>query len=167
MTGTLSNHAVRNDAQRCTYTAAVMSDDRWNAHTIRELRVRLGRPGRPWTQARLAEAIGVTRRTVQNWEAGERPHRTSQLALDRLAAEADRVEKGEGEPTPEQLRALVSKALPFATDAQLTAEITRRFSLATPPHPTRYLPGPTHGRWVWTDDDEQGPAQDTRNSNTP
>lgn len=126
--------------------------DQWNANTIRDLRVRLGHPGRAWTQAQLADTLGVTRRTVQNWEAGETPQRANQRALDRLAAELDRAEHTpRTEPTPEQLRALVPKVLPYTTDAELTAEITRRFARSTPPTLHATLPGPKAGRWVWGD----------------
>jgi DNA-binding transcriptional regulator YiaG len=52
----------------------------------RIVRLRKGGKGYKWTQEQMADALQVTTRTVQNWEAGAtRPRKRDLVALARLA----------------------------------------------------------------------------------
>jgi transcriptional regulator with XRE-family HTH domain len=55
------------------------------------LRLKLMRKARDMTQAELARAVGVSRREVQNWEAGKRDarQRLPQIAEALACTEAD------------------------------------------------------------------------------
>lgn len=126
------------DAQVCVYGAAV----NWDKDSVRDFRETYG-----WSQRQLADAVGVSLRTVQLWEAGDPPSARSRKALDRVKANP------EGRPlTDAELRQLVPRVLAAASEAQLLAAIAERFARYThrgiPPN----LPGPTRGRWIWQDD---------------
>lgn len=74
---------------------AWQDDETWTPEDLRAWREAMG-----WTQAQAAEALGVTRHSVQNWEAGRAPiSKTVVLAAKRLSKEA----RMRGEHGPVQL----------------------------------------------------------------
>lgn len=110
----------------------------WNVDAVKKLR-----DDRDWTQRQLADVLGVSLRSVQMWEGGEPISKRNQRLLDRLVSteETDTL-------TDAELRALVPKVLPHATDGQVISEVANRFARSGS-EPTDILPGP-YGRWVWT-----------------
>ncbi|MGC0143188.1 helix-turn-helix domain-containing protein [Pseudactinotalea sp. Z1732] len=82
-----------------------------NAQEIRDARQRGG-----MTQAELAQRVGVSQRTVGNWERGESIPRNRAAKI--RAVLADHLSTGQAAP------------LRSASDAELLAEIARRFERA-------------------------------------
>lgn len=118
----------------------------WNAKKVRDLRDERG-----WSQKQLADVLGVSLRSVQMWEADEPISKRNARLLDRLAS-------GQDDTTAlsdTELRALVPKVLPHASDGQVVTEIANRFARTGARAVTPTAPG-VHGRWVWLDEDLTG-----------
>jgi len=112
MTGTAHmtiSHPPPQHEHKCAYSSAVT----WPPGEIRRRRNAKG-----WSQDDLAEALGVSRRAVTNWETGvARPSGANLDALDQALGDA---------PLPEP-------TLRGATDLEFAAELLRRLGVNTGP----------------------------------
>lgn len=112
---------------------------------IRQARERSG-----LTQSELAQRIGVSMRTVGNWERGESVPRNREGAIK--VALADQLTKPDQEQRPTPLQA--------ASDAELLAEIARRFSReqerSARSNVHQLRPAPTLDYSEWAADDHSG-----------
>lgn len=78
-------------------------------HGMNGEQIRAGRERRGWTQAQLAQRVGVGQRTVGNWERGETVPMNRMAALRDLFAEDD-----------------ASDPIRSASDIALLSELMRR-----------------------------------------
>src|SRR5215472_6703963 len=66
--------------------------------------IRRARERKRWTQRQLAEAVGVDRKTVDNWENGRSRPRSSVGALERVLGPLDATGPPKPEATAEELQ---------------------------------------------------------------
>lgn len=134
VTGKLSDTNVgppRSSEHICAYPSGVQ----WTPEEIKRRR-----QARGWSQQQLAEALGLSRRAVTNWETGNTEPRGANLrALERELGDHDDDE---------------NVSLRDATDAQFLAEVARRVARGArkdqPPIRTVTAGPPERIRWPKT-----------------